>query len=133
MREIDFRAFDKKYKAMFSCLTGLFFDENVCAAQFLSTLGDEKIVNINDIELMQYTGLKDKTDKKIYEGDIVKLHDGRIGKIIFSRCMFKFSDDYITTPLNECTCFAKPNLEVIGNIYENLRLFKEDKSINICQ
>ncbi|MEE0865539.1 MAG: YopX family protein [Clostridia bacterium] len=78
--------------------------------------------------LMQYTGLKDKNGKEIYEGDIVRTHYiGEIGvendEVIFDRGCFcvNYSEDYhpLLNEVNHCS-------EVIGNIYENPELL-EDK------
>ena len=83
----------------------------------------------------QFTGLKDKKGKEIYEGDIVS---SGIGEIIWCNleCMFKVrwnckifksirgqNDKYT---LNGEPLFVNANIvwEVVGNIYENPELIK---------
>ena len=61
MREIKFRAWDKKRKMMFHF--ELF-------EQPPTELGQP--LYLDDLVLMQYTGLKNKKGKEIYEGDVVK-------------------------------------------------------------
>lgn len=73
-----------------------------------------------NIKLMQYTGLKDKNEKEIYEGDIIKTRNG-IGVVIW---LSEF-DGYDITGW---VCgFRNQNIpsEVIGNIYENPELIKK--------
>lgn len=67
MREIKFRAWDKEKNIMYYNETP---DKD---AIFVDTLGAINCwLNSNDTYLfMQYTGLKDKKGKEIYEGDIV--------------------------------------------------------------
>lgn len=78
----------------------------------------------DDIELMQYTGLKDKNGKEIYEGDIVKANFFEkhiIGKIEFALGAF-----FVTgSAVSDNQMFVFNDLEVIGNIYENSNLLEE--------
>lgn len=73
-----------------------------------------------DIEIMQFTGLKDKNGQEIYEGDVVKSVYGN-GYIVFEYIGFA-----IKSIGSESIDFEFPsfylNSEIIGNIYENPEL-----------
>ena len=84
--------------------------------------------------LMQYTGLKDKNGKEIYEGDIVYIKgETEIldikGKVEYSETFAQ----YIITNTKNIMYEAEPlgdyeNIEVIGNIYDNLGLLREEEN-----
>ena len=81
--------------------------------------------------LMQYTGLKDKNDKEIYEGDIVDF-DGKKHMVTFANGGFGIWKEMRTNLYSDETRkYHEPlwNLvvdgcEIIGNIYENPELIK---------
>ena len=86
---------------------------------------------------MQYTGLKDKNGKEIYEGDIISykaLKEKRKDKIFrnviewanYSGTLgwiIRGNDKRVYIPLNSNQVFNH-NIEIIGNIYENPELLK---------
>lgn len=123
MREIKFRAWHKEEKIMGEVLgidilhKEIFFsNENVDCYEH---------TDFKDIELMQYTWLKDMMEKEIYEGDIVTLHNGKY-KVIFNteEARFVLRDDEFEMNIPFINNNNK-RMEVIGNIYENPELIKE--------
>ena len=121
--QIKFRAWDKTMNMMIYQddtefefrLTGKGIE--VDDLTFVDTAFNEKHEDI-DCEVMQYTGLKDKHGKEIYEGDIVSYIlwlDGEKRKTIVANVdKFRFA-------VNED---MYGDIEVIGNIYENPELVK---------
>ena len=131
MRETKFRAYHKERKEMFE-IASIDFEEKKAA---LSN-GIIKLLNVDSkqFELLQYTGLKDKNGKEIYEGDIIKYkfpYDRRLKhispvKFLETEASFGIKDRYGNeTQLYRIT--ANNYFEVIGNIYENKNLLKENK------
>jgi len=109
MREIKFRAWDKLSKSM---RYGVENSLIVC------------LNHPNDFVFTQFTGLRDKNNKKIYESDVVKvniLYGGvQIREVEYIDNGFKFSNQ------DEQGDYAHSDCEVIGNIYENPNLTKQE-------
>lgn len=126
MREIKFRAWVKDRKAIFEVILIDYVTKKVTylleRVGHLLSIRDAKF---NDVELMQYTGLKDKNNKEIYEGDIVTLHNSRY-KVIFNmeQARFVLRDDKFEIEI-PFTNNNNERMEIIGNIYENSELIED--------
>jgi uncharacterized phage protein (TIGR01671 family) len=121
MRELKFRAWNKLTEQMVKDEHVMFDTDGSIEVGGYSTIDEEG----GSIIVMQYTGLKDKKDVEIYEGDIVE----------FVRPLWDYDPDAPTQKLrmvlNQPTLLdvlrqadAVQDGEVIGNIYENKELLK---------
>ena len=77
----------------------------------------------DNVILMQYTGLKDKNGKEIYEGDIVVLLDLEHDEELLITSV-KWSEQGLNFNVYPCHN-PKENWLVIGNIYENPELMEK--------
>lgn len=115
-REIKFRVFDKVNNEM--CEWYELVNNPTLLRDCLSASDSTRV------DIMQFTGLKDKHGKEIYEGDIVQDYAGFKGAISYS----EDSASYIVT-FNEKSgglrkSFMEINSEIIGNIHSNPELIK---------
>lgn len=96
--------------------------------------GETCILPQMDTEVLQFTGLKDRNGKEIYEGDILKYnfpYDGRLKhvspvKFLETEASFGIKDRY-GNEIPLYTISANNYFEVIGNIYENKNLLEENR------
>lgn len=91
-------------------------------------IGDRfDVYDIDPETLSQYTGLKDKNNNRIWENDIVgienSMHEG-IGSIEFYGGMW-YVDGEPSNSLYDIVEYDDAEIEVIGNIFDNLELLKK--------
>ena len=126
MREIKFRAWLKHRKEIVD-VEGIYFMNKVVHYIYNDYKNNEQEIIADffeNIELMEYTGLKDKNDKEIYEGDILSDgNDEKPYKIIFENGSFRaeFEGDFEEHSFDLIDVVAQ-GCEVVGNIYENPEL-----------
>lgn len=139
MREIKFRAWNYKINKMFKVGDKFGTTHDLDCVQYFK--------EGQSVVLLQYTGLKDKDGKEIYEGDVIKqtfqnhywLYEvkslgGQFGNTLFRMCFetsaycdeegcgYTYKPRKIT-PTRRSLIGGK-DVEVIGNIYENPELLR---------
>jgi len=127
MREIKFRAWNPVLRKM-EINPALVENADGC----LVCGCYDKDLNLIDMPLMQYIGLKDKDGVEVYEDDVLFSEGAAIGRIVFNcdeGCIdpagFAFQDlealEITCDSLTDCN----KNLFIGGNIYENPELLNK--------
>ena len=87
---------------------------------------DYKIAEFKDIELLQFTGAKDKAGQEVYEADVIKFNDG-IDDIYG---LISYDDEYAVycvsyENVTEHLSNMAGDFEIVGNIFENPDLHEQ--------
>ena len=126
MREIKFRAWSIEGRQFLHNISML-CDGSGWLSGFVWINGDEihcDLKHPDDAVIMQYTGLKDKYENPIYEGDIVKI-DYIDGGFVGEVCWCKLDGAWLVSVENYMLGTIKEAYrEVIGNLHENPELLE---------
>lgn len=90
--------------------------------------GDSNFFPLDEVVLMQSTGLKDKNGVEIFEGDVVEWleHRGVVEFVLNNQQTMIIGASGYITDLDYSTDF---NTEVIGNIHENPKILGQANEI----
>ena len=113
MRQIKFRQFDKRLKEF------MFFELNNGCVHIINSDIESFDIDRKDSPQEQFTGLTDKNNIDIYEGDIIKHNDRSIKACVVSLV----HGCWMAVAKNGDRCFKiywhLSQVEVIGNIHQN--------------
>ena len=122
-----YRVWDKELQTMLD-VSLIDFKKGVLVGEHWE-FGETNFMSFDEIVLMQSTGLKDKNDKEVFVGDIIKCTKGCAHEVYIEK---EYAGTFIggmpavyLKGLGEGYAWTEHE-EIIGNIYENPELL-EDK------
>ena len=128
-REIKFRVWDIQNERIVDdpYRFDLAQEGSVAPYVFFEDWQDDRDSTGRECYVMQYTGLKDRNGKEIYEDDNITNGSGRIGRVVFHEPSGQW--DVVALTYNGNSHHFDPtywgsHCEIIGNIHENPELLK---------
>lgn len=112
------------------CRDGCFYQDDQYLESFIRRAnqfvhGTTGHSSYGEAELLQYTGLKDRKNQKIYEGDILANDEHLHWLVVFEEASFKVQfTEPIRTDTFVLTAEMAASREVIGNITDDLESLK---------
>ncbi len=129
-REIKFRAWNKKRKV----LAASFSMKEIYDLNNGSIIKNKPLDDYQNYVVMQYTGLKDKNGKEIYEGDVVRETEEGFPEDILGTYVIEYEGNGFWPKDRDNESGFSTNgygteFEVIGNIYEHSHLLDHDPQV----
>jgi hypothetical protein len=134
MREIKFKVFDydsnKMYPSCYESIKGINFGMYGEVSEIIISKYNPKgyweFETLTEIEILQFTGLKDKNNKEIYEGDILfynKYYPTLLVEFDKQELRFKIESYEKGKPFDELRLAGvAPKSKIVGNKFENQEL-----------
>lgn len=121
-----FRAWDSSKKEMFTDTFAITESGQVVVVEQESVASPPDYVFVENLVIMQSTGLHDKNGKEIFEGDIVKMAKDVYSDPTYYEIVRHRGGAYrLESNQHGCELWLRhTNCEVIGNIYENPELLE---------
>ena len=119
-----FRAWDKELQTMLD-VSLIDLKKGVLVGEHWE-FGETNFMSFDEIELMQSTGLFDKNNKEIFEGDVVSIDTDEFDLLFvkYESGIYWLMDD------EECVEYLSDYykyVSIVGNIYENPELLEDGK------
>ena len=129
MREIEFRVWSERYKTYnyehhHNTLGNFYINQNgAIFSDYYKYVTPE--LRWNKLIVEQYTWIKDRNDRKIYEGDIVSEHNGDLKGVVKQAEDGQWVIYWDNIPDGRSVLFEHSNFcEVIGDIHNNPELLE---------
>ena len=123
MKELKFRIWDKTEKEFTNVLPSFVYNSQEKVFEFCGSLYQRE-----NWVIQQFTGCKDENGKEIYEGDIIKATSEEfINENFVAEVRFDEGDYYTYINSRDIRgIWSGDDIEVIGNIFENPELLKNE-------
>lgn len=123
---VKFRAWSKEYKQMLKVTSINFRDQIIATHEHVGGRPLQLVNTFDKFHLMQFSGILDKNNVEIYDGDIVIYQDKKwIVKYFSKYARFGLSTNYEENKMPMIPSMLNMQCEVIGNIFEHGGLLKE--------
>lgn len=123
-----YRAWDTTNKEMFKDTFSITESGQVVVVEQEDVMCPPDYVFVDNLVIMQSTGIKDKNGKEVFEGDIVKMAKDVYSEPTYYEVVRHRGGAYrLESKQHGCELWLRnADCEVVGNVYENKELL-EDK------